>query len=65
MGAVITGEEVRRYRIKVLQKAVELEALGMTRRGRSAYAIAKEGFGLTGNKKSVANQLKKLYEESK
>lgn len=43
--------------------ALLLELNGMTRRGRSAYAIAKETWGFKGNKERVYNQLCELIEK--
>ena len=45
------------YRLITLRSALELEILGMKRRGRSAYSIIKEEFGFKGNKKKVYNQI--------
>jgi len=51
-----------RVRIAVLVGALKLEVLGMTRRGRSVYAIVKDEFGLRGNKKRVLEQLQEIKE---
>jgi hypothetical protein len=40
-----------------LEKALKLELLGMKRRGQSAYSIAKQHYGLKGNREKVYNQL--------
>ena len=45
------------YWLITLRAALELEILGMKRRGRSAYSIIKEEFGFKGNKKKVYNQI--------
>ena len=45
------------YRLLSLRSALELEILGMKRRGRSVYAIIKEEFGFKGNKQKVYNQI--------
>ena len=37
-----TPEEIALFRIRVLMGALKLETKGMTRRGRSVYAIVKE-----------------------
>jgi hypothetical protein len=43
---------------------VGLEVKGLRRsRGRTAYAIAKEEFGLTGTKESVHKQLQDMVDE--
>ena len=49
-----------RVRIAVLVGALKLEVAGMKRRGRSAYAIVKDEFGLRGNKKRVLEQLQEI-----
>ena len=40
--------------------ALRLEIRGMHRRGRSAYAICKEVYGLKGNRESVLAQLNSM-----
>jgi len=45
------------YRLLTLRSALELEILGMKRRGRSAYAIIKQEFGFKGNKQKVYDQI--------
>ena len=45
------------HRILILRSALELEILGMKRRGRSAYSIIKEEFGFKGDKQKVYDQL--------
>ena len=51
-----------RVRIAVLVGALKLEVAGMQRRGRSAYAIVKDEFGLRGNKRRVLEQLTDIKE---
>ena len=63
--AAITGENIGLFRRSVLERALRLELLGMTGRGRSAYAIIKEEFGLRGNRQSVYDQFKTLNAEEK
>jgi hypothetical protein len=58
MTTVITGENIGRYREKVLLSALKLEILGMKRRGPSAYSIIKSEFKLKGNRQSVYDQFK-------
>ena len=53
-------KEIALFRIKSLRGALKLEILGMKRRGRSAYSIVKEEFGLKGNKQKVLEQLEKV-----
>ena len=45
------------YRLIALEKALKLEQLGMKRRGQSAYSLAKQHYGLKGNREKVYNQL--------
>lgn len=44
--SVTTPEGIALYRLTALRAAVGLEILGMTRRGRSACAVARETLGL-------------------
>jgi hypothetical protein len=63
---MITGEEsIELYRMMVLQKMLHLEICGLKRRGRSAYSIIKQDFGLKGNRQRVHEQLSDLIEERK
>jgi hypothetical protein len=57
MTTVLTGEQIDRFRARTLLAAVKLECLGMTRRGPSAYSIARREYNLRGDKQSVYNQL--------
>ena len=45
--------------------ALSLETKGLTRRGRSAYSICKEAYGLKGNKASVLQQLTEMINKEK
>ena len=56
---VITGENIGRYRERVLLSALKLEMLGIKRsRGRTAYSIIKSEFNLKGSRQSVYDQFK-------
>lgn len=44
-----TPSQIEHFRLITLRGAVELEALGMTRRGPSATSIAKKELGLSRN----------------
>lgn len=46
-------------------KALKLELIGMKRRGRSAYIVIKEQYGLKGNKQKVYDQFEKMHNEQK
>ncbi len=65
MNALTEPWQIALYRMKVLAKALELETLGMKKRGRSAYSIVKEEYGLKGNKMTVLDKLNALYEDEK
>ena len=54
---VITGPQIDAYRLLALRAMLKLELAGMTRRGRSAYAILKSEFGFRGSRASVLEQL--------
>ena len=61
---IITGKEnIDKFRLVTLKHALKLEILGMKRRGKSAYAIIKAEFDLTGGKKKVFNDFCKLIEQ--
>jgi len=45
------------YRLLVLEKSLKLELLGMKHSKQSAYARAKQQYGLKGNREKVYNQL--------
>lgn len=47
------------------KKALQLELKGMKRRGRSAYVIIKEQYGLRGSRESVYTQFCELVEKEK
>jgi len=65
MNALTEPWQIALYRMKALAKALELETLGMKKRGRSAYSIVKEEYGLKGNKMTVLEKLNALYEDEK
>lgn len=58
-----TPEEISAARLITLRGALKLELLGMKRRGRSAYSIIKDEFGLKGNKQSVYNQFDNIVKD--
>ena len=60
-GFVITGDDTKNvYRLLALKGALKLEIAGMKGRGRTAYAVIKEEYGLTGNKASVLTQFENI-----
>jgi hypothetical protein len=50
------------FRMSALQKALHLEMQGLKSRGRSAYAIIKEEYGLRGNRSKVLEQYTRILE---
>lgn len=62
--STLTGKrDIAFARLVTLKIALGLECKGMSKRGRSAYAIVKEQFGLRGNKASVYTQFCELVEK--
>lgn len=58
--------QIALFRMKTLAKGLELEIKGMKMsRGRTAYSIVKEEFGLKGNRQTVLKKLNALYEAEK
>ena len=57
-----TPDKIEMFRLLSLKGALKLEMVGMTRRGRSAYAIIKDEFGFKGNREKVLNQLQEHIE---
>ena len=60
MTVIDQPQQIAHFRLLTLRKMLELEVLGMTRRGASAYSIIKKELGFKGNKKSVLEQLNTL-----
>lgn len=58
-----TKDDIEFYRLAAMSYALKLELRGMTRRGRSAYALAKQAYGLTGSREKVAARLEQMVEE--
>ena len=58
-----TPEEISAARLITLRGALKLELLGMKRRGRSAYSIVKDEFGLKGNKQKVYDQFDNIVKD--
>ena len=60
---IITNpENIDLYTVKAKRVALVLEMKGMKKRGRSAYSLIKEEFGLKGNKQKVFEQLGEIIE---
>jgi len=60
MSSIKTPEQINMFHQRTLLKGLELELIGMKRRGRSCYAIVKQEYGLKGNKQSVYDQFKAI-----
>lgn len=62
----ITGEKnIKMAQMLAQRSCLKMEIAGLGRRGRSAYAIIKEQYGLRGNKQSVYTQFCELIEKEK
>ena len=61
---ILTGQQIPKFRLVVLQKGIEMEAIGlrMTRKGRSALSIVKQEFGWTGKRQTILNKLTELID---
>ncbi len=63
MTTIIVGEEnLHIARMCSLKAMLKLEIYGAKRKGRTAYAIIKEEFGLKGSKVRVLEQFTKMCE---
>ena len=60
-----TPEGINMFRMLSLKGALSLETKGMKGRGRSAYSIIKEEFGLKGNKQKVLDQFTEIVNDMK
>ena len=58
-------EDIDLYSIMTKRSALVLEMRGMKRRGRSAYSLIKEEFGLKGSKQKIFEQLTEIIEAIK
>lgn len=61
----VTGSGIGYMRMYTLSSMLGLEIKGMKRRGRSAYSIIKEEYGLKGNKQKVLDQFCDLIDKVK
>ena len=59
---ITNPEDIDFYSIKTKRSALAMEMQGMKRRGRSAYSIIKEEFGLKGSKQRIFEQLTEIIE---
>lgn len=60
-GATVIDDpaKIRAMRLLSLRSGLRLEIAGMSRHGKSCYAIIKEQFGFTGNKRKVLEQFER------
>ncbi len=59
-----TKDEIEFASLASIKGALKLEILGIKRRGRSAYSIAKQLYNLKGNKQKVYDQLQKMVDKA-
>lgn len=57
-----TPDSIAMFQLLARRGALHLECLGMKRRGRSAYSICKQVYGLKGSKQSVLAQLNAMVD---
>lgn len=57
---MLVGDQIDVFRLRALRSALQLEILGMKRRGTSAYTILKRELGLKGSRENVLKQLTTL-----
>ena len=60
-----TPNHIELYTMMVQKQALKLEIYGMKTRGKSAYALIKEIYGLKGSKQKVLEQFTKIIEDIK
>ena len=59
---ITNPEDIELYSIMAKRTALVLEMRGLKKRGRSAYSLIKEEFGLKGNRQKVFEQLGEIIE---
>lgn len=60
MPILTSPEAIEIFRLKTIIKAIELESLGMKRRGRSVCACAKQEFNIKGNRATIIIKLTEI-----
>ena len=58
-------EHIELYRMITQKQALKLEIYGMKTRGRSAYVLIKEMYGLEGSRQKVLEQFTRIIEDIK
>lgn len=59
----LTGNQIVKFRLIVMLQGIELEGMGLKRRGRSCLAIAKKEFGWKGNRETIHALLQAVIDE--
>jgi len=59
-----TPDGIAFYQLCTRRGALRLEIPGMKRRGRTAYSLCKEIYGLKGNRQKVLEQMNDLIEQA-
>jgi len=62
MKALTTPTEIDFFQLVARRGALKLELVGMKRRGRTAYSICKQVYGLRGTRQRVLAQMNDLIE---
>ena len=62
---ITNPNHIQLYQMVVQKQALKLEIYGMKTRGRSAYVLIKEMYGLKGSKQKVLEQFTKIIEDIK
>ncbi len=62
---ITNPNHIQLYQMVVQKQALKLEIYGMKTRGRSAYVLIKEMYGLKGSKQRVLEQFTKIIEDIK
>lgn len=64
MSTVLTGDEIKDFRLLSLRAGLQMEIKGMmVTRSKSCYSIIKQEFGLKGNKVNVLKQFEDILKE--
>jgi hypothetical protein len=59
---VVTGQHIGLYALLALKQRLRLEGFGMKARGASALKIARDSYGLKGNRAKVLKELERMIE---
>ena len=64
MNVIDTPEGIEFYQLCARRGALRMELVGMKRRGRTAYSLCKEIYGLKGTRERVLAQMTELIEQA-